>query len=410
MDDTAARQMQGFLVLMEAIDRAGSTDPAKIQAALKATDLKPDQLMIGYKGVKFDDKGQNILAAGVIIQLQDGENYVRGLAEGHRREAARDALQGLVISRGRGIGPALFIFWHRYSNPQGSTSGMSFVLVQVIVGGLLLGAVYALFSSGLTLVWGMMNIVNFAHGDFVMLGMYVAFMVYTLLGAGPLLGAPLAVLVLATLGVIVYFGLIRAIMKGPMLAQILGTFGLALLLRYSVFWWFGANFLSLPGNIVGGTFDVWGLRIEASRLLAGVVALVVTLGLHLLLTRTSLGSKMLAVAEDSTAAQLMGIRPDTMQAIAWAIAAGATGLAGALIATFFYIVPTVGETLGIVAFVTVSLGGFGSVPGALMAGLLIGVIESLSGYLLSAVYKDIVVYSLFLGFLWFRPQGLMGKT
>ena len=287
---------------------------------------------------------------------------------------------------------------------------MSTILVQVIVGGLLLGSVYALFSSGLTLVWGMMNIVNFAHGDFVMLGMYVAYVVYTLLGAGPLLGAPLAALVLATVGVIVYFGLIRDIMKGPMLAQILGTFGLALLLRYSVFWWFGANFLSLPENIVGGTFEIAGLRLQASRLLAGGVALLVTLGLHLLLTRTSLGSKMLAVAEDSTAAQLMGIRPDTMQAIAWAIAAGATGLAGALIATFFYIVPTVGETLGIVAFVTVSLGGFGSVPGALMAGLLIGVIESLSAYLIGAVYQDIVVYSLFLGFLWFRPQGLMGKT
>ncbi len=287
---------------------------------------------------------------------------------------------------------------------------MSFVLVQVIVGGLLLGAVYALFSSGLTLVWGMMNVVNFAHGDFVMLGMYVAYVVYTLFGGGPLLGAPLATLVLATLGVVVYFGLIRDVMKGPMLAQILGTFGLALLLRYSVFWWFGANFLSLPGNIVGGTFDVSGIRIEASRLLAGVVALLVTLGLHLLLTRTTLGSRMLAVAEDSTAAQLMGIRPDTMQAIAWAIAAGATGLAGALIATFFYVVPTVGETLGIIAFVTVSLGGFGSVPGALVAGLLIGVIESLSGYLIGAVYKDMVVYTLFLGFLWFRPQGLMGKT
>src|ERR1700676_3784715 len=286
---------------------------------------------------------------------------------------------------------------------------MSTILVQVIFGGLLLGAIYWLFSSGLTLVWGMMNIVNFAHGDFVMLGMYVAFVVWTLFGAGPWAGAPLAVLVLATLGVVVYFGLIRDIMKGPMLAQILGTFGLALLLRYSVFWWFGANFLSLPGNIVGGTFDILGLRIEASRLLAGVVALLVTLGLHLLLTRTSLGSKMLAVAEDATAAPLMGIPTDTMQAIAWAIAAGATGLAGALIATFFYIVPTVGETLGIVAFVTVSLGGFGSVPGALVAGLAIGVIESLSTDLIGAVYKDMVVYALFLGFLWFRPQGLMGK-
>ena len=287
---------------------------------------------------------------------------------------------------------------------------MSTILVQVIVGGLLLGAVYALFSSGLTLIWGMMNIVNFAHGDFVMLGMYVAFVVWTLFGVGPVLAMPIAALVLATLGIVVYFALVRSIMKGPMLAQILGTFGLALLLRYAAFWWFGANFLSLPENIVGGTFDVWGIRIQASRLLAGAVALLVTGGLHLLLTRTQLGSKMLAVAEDPAAAQLMGIRPDTMQAIAWAIAAGVTGIAGALIATFFYIVPTVGETLGIVAFVTVSLGGFGSVPGALVAGLLIGVIESLSAYWIGAVYKDIVVYSLFLCFLWFRPQGLMGKS
>jgi branched-chain amino acid transport system permease protein len=287
---------------------------------------------------------------------------------------------------------------------------MSSILVQVIVGGLLLGAVYALFSSGLTLIWGMMNIVNFAHGDFVMLGMYAAFVTWKLFGVGPLVGAPVAALLLATLGIVVYFALIRSIMKGPMLAQILGTFGLALLLRYAVFWYFGANFLSLPNNLVGGTFDVLGIRIEASRLLAGVVALILTGGLHILLTRTSLGSKMLAVAEDSQAAQLMGIRPDTMQAVAWAIAAGVTGIAGALIATFFYVVPTVGETLGLIAFVTVSLGGFGSVPGALIAGLLIGVIESLSAYWVGAVYKDIVVYSLFLCFLWFRPQGLMGKS
>ena len=287
---------------------------------------------------------------------------------------------------------------------------MSATVVQVIVGGLLLGAVYALFSSGLTLIWGMMNVVNFAHGDFVMLAMYTAFVVWQLLGMGPAAGVPIAALVLATVGIVSYFALVRHVMRGPMIAQILGTFGLALLLRYSVFWGFGANFLSLPDNLVGGTFEILGVRLQASRLLAGTVALIVTAGLHLLLTRTPLGSRMLAVAEDADAAQLMGIRPDRMQAIAWGIAAGATGIAGALIATFFYISPTVGETLAIIAFVTVSLGGFGSVPGALIAGLLIGVIESLSGYWIGAVYKDIVVYSLFVAVLWLRPQGLMGKS
>jgi branched-chain amino acid transport system permease protein len=287
---------------------------------------------------------------------------------------------------------------------------MSITLLQVIIGGLLLGAVYGVLASGLTLIWGMMNVINFAHGDFVMVAMYTAFVVFKVMGLGPAASVPIAALVLATLGVVVYFSLMRHIVEAPIIAQILATFGLALFLRYATFWYFGANFLSLPGDLVGGTYDIGGIRLPASRLLAGLVALVLTAGLHLLLTRTSLGSKMLAVAEDETAAQLMGIQPAHMQAVAWGLAAGAAGVAGALIATFFYISPTVGETLVIVAFVTVTLGGFGSVPGALVGGLLIGVIESLSAYWIGAVYKDIVTYSLFVAVLWVRPQGLMGKA
>ncbi|MBS0550632.1 MAG: branched-chain amino acid ABC transporter permease, partial [Proteobacteria bacterium] len=276
--------------------------------------------------------------------------------------------------------------------------------------GLMLGAVYALFSSGLTLIWGMMNVVNFAHGDFVMLGMYTAVVVWTALGGGPWASVPLAAIVIATLGVLAYFLLVRHIMRGPMLAQILGTFGLALFLRYGALWMFGANFKTLPDDLVGHSFVLAGIRFEGSRVLAGAVGLGITLLLHLILTRTSVGSRMLAVSEDATAAQLMGIRPQRMQALAWALAGASTGIAGALIATFFYTSPTVGETLAIVAFVTVSLGGFGSVTGALVAGLLIGVVESLSAYLIGPVWKDVIVYILFVLILWFRPQGLMGKT
>lgn len=287
---------------------------------------------------------------------------------------------------------------------------MSMTLVQVVVSGLLLGAVYALFSSGLTLIWGMMNVVNFAHGDFVMLGMYTAVMVWTALGGGPWASVPAAAMLIGTLGIASYFLLVRHIMRGPMLAQILGTFGLALFLRYGALWAFGANFKTLPDDLVGHSFILAGIRFEGSRVLAGAVGLIVTLLLHLLLTRTSIGSRMLAVSEDATAAQLMGIRPQRMQALAWGMAGAATGIAGALIATFFYTSPTVGETLAIVAFVTVALGGFGSVMGALVAGLLIGVVESLSAYLIGPVYKDVIVYILFVLVLWFRPQGLMGKT
>ena len=287
---------------------------------------------------------------------------------------------------------------------------MSMTLVQVVVSGLLLGAVYALFSSGLTLIWGMMNVVNFAHGDFVMLGMYTAVMIWTALGGGPWASVPAAAMVIATLGIASYFLLVRHIMRGPMLAQILGTFGLALFLRYGALWTFGANFKTLPDDLVGHSFILAGIRFEGARVLAGVVGLLVTLLLHQLLTRTALGSRMLAVSEDATAAQLMRVRPQRMQALAWGMAGAATGIAGALIATFFYTSPTVGETLAIVAFVTVSFGGFGSVLGALVAGLVIGVVESLSAYLIGPVYKDVIVYILFVAVLWFRPQGLMGKA
>ena len=284
------------------------------------------------------------------------------------------------------------------------------VLLQVIVGGLMLGALYALFSSGLTLIWGMMNFINFAHGEFVMLGMYVALFVVTWIGGGPAVFGLAALLALGLLGVLIYFSLVRHVMRGPMLAQILSTFGLALLLRYIAFWIFSANFVSLPKTSLSGIVDIGGIFIPASQLVAGMVAIALTIGLHLLLTRTNIGSRLLAVAADRDAAMLMGIRPDRMQALAWALSAGSAGVAGALIAISYPWSPSVGETFGLMAFVVVTLGGFGSVPGALMAGLLIGVIESLSAYLIGAVYKDIVVYSLFLSFLWFRPQGLMGKT
>ena len=284
------------------------------------------------------------------------------------------------------------------------------ILLQVIVGGLLIGAVYALFSSGLTLIWGMMNVINFAHGEFVMLGMYAAFWAFTLAGLGPAAFAPLAAVLLFILGVFVYLALIRHVMRGPMLAQILSTFGLLLLLRYSAFWAFTANFVTLPDDLVGASINLGGILVSAPKLLAGVVAILLTAGMHLLLTRTAIGSQILAVAEDRQAAMLMGIKPDHMQALAWGLSGASAGIAGALIATFFPISPTVGELLTIIAFVTVTLGGFGSVPGAMIAGLLIGLIELLSAFYFGPIFQDVVVYGLFVVILWVRPHGLLGKA
>ena len=284
------------------------------------------------------------------------------------------------------------------------------VLVQVIVGGLLLGAIYALFSSGLTLIWGMMNFINFAHGEFVMLGMYVALLVVLYLGGGPVGFGAAAALALFALGVAIYFALIRHVVRGPLLSQILSTFGLALLLRYTAFFIFSANFVSLPQTSLAGTLNIGGIFLPVAQLVAGAVAITLTVALHLLLKRTTFGSRLLAVAEDRSAAMLMGIRPDRMQALAWGLSAGAAGIAGALLATAYPWSPSVGETFGLIAFVTVALGGFGSVLGSLYAGLIIGLIQAVSAFWLGAIYKDIVVYGLFVALLWLRPQGLMGKV
>jgi branched-chain amino acid transport system permease protein len=284
------------------------------------------------------------------------------------------------------------------------------IALQVVVGGLLLGAVYALFSSGLTLVWGMMNVVNFAHGDFVMLGMYIAYLAVVVLHAGPLTFTLLAAVVLFFLGGVVYYLLIRQVMRGPMLAQILSTFGLALVVRYTVFWFFSATFVTLPGSALGGSVRLGSILIGIPQLVAGSIAMVLTIGMHLLLTRTTLGSQILAVSEDRQAAMLMGIRPDRMQALAWGLASASAGIAGALIATFYYLTPTVGESLVLIAFVVVCFGGFGSVPGAMLAGLIIGLIQAASAYYIGPVYKDIVVFALFVAILWVRPQGLLGAV
>ena len=231
------------------------------------------------------------------------------------------------------------------------------LLAQVIVGGLLLGAIYALFSSGLTLIWGMMNFINFAHGEFVMLGMYVALLVVVWLGGGPEAFGFAAAFALFVLGVVVYLSLIRHVMRGPMLAQILSTFGLALLLRYTAFWIFSANFVSLPQVSLSGTLNVAGILMPVPQLVAGVAAIALTFALHLLLTRTTVGSQLLAVAEDRNAAMLMGIRPDRMQALAWGLAAASAGIAGSLMAMSYPWSPSVGETFGLTAFVVVTLGG-----------------------------------------------------
>lgn len=284
------------------------------------------------------------------------------------------------------------------------------ILLQTLASGILIGLVYALVAIGLTMIFGVMDIVNFAHGEFLMLGMYSAFWMFSLYALDPLLTLPLTVMMLFAFGVLLYKLVIVRVINAPMLSQIFTTFGLMILLRGIAQFLWKPDFRSIENSSVSGTVKLLGIQLGKPQLVAGVGAIVVTGLIYFFLNRTRLGAALEATASDKEAARLMGIDSHKMFALAWGIGAACAGAAGALLATFFPIFPDVGANFILLAFVVVNLGGFGSVTGAFWAGILVGVIEVMGGLLLGPQYKTALVLVLFLGVLMFRPQGLMGKA
>jgi branched-chain amino acid transport system permease protein len=283
------------------------------------------------------------------------------------------------------------------------------VIVQAIVSGLLMGMVYALIAAGLSLIFGLMEIVNFAHGEFLMLSMYVAFWSWALFGLDPLLSMPISIVLLALLGVLTYFLVVRKILGGPMLAQIFATFGLSVFLRGSAQFLWSPDYRTIQNPIISGRLELLGTFIGLPQLVSAGACLVAFGALYYFITRTETGVALQATAQDRDAAALMGINTQRMFALGWGLGTGCVGLAGALLATFFYIDPEVGVTFALIAYVTVALGGFGSIPGALPAGIIIGLVEIIGGLLIAPAFKYVVVFSVYLLVVFLRPQGLMGR-
>ncbi|MEK6537368.1 MAG: branched-chain amino acid ABC transporter permease [Actinomycetota bacterium] len=281
-------------------------------------------------------------------------------------------------------------------------------LAQTLLSGVLMGLIFSLVAVGLTLIWGIMDIVNFAHGDFLMSGMYISYWMYVLWGVDPLLSLPVSGILLFVMGMIVYRLVIRRILGAPMLIQIFATFGMMILMRYVAFYFFKPNYRSIQQTLLSGNIDLRGVYLSIPQLAAAVGAFLTTGAVYVLIHRTRVGGALQATAEDREAAALMGIDTDRMFTLAWGIGAATAGIAGSLLSTFFYIFPEVGGIFGLIAFVAVTLGGFGNVAGAFVAGILIGVVEAMAGYLYDPALKTVFVYLLFLGILFFRPQGLLG--
>lgn len=282
-------------------------------------------------------------------------------------------------------------------------------LFQVILDGAMSGLLYALVAAGLSLIWGVMDIINFAHGEFLMLGMYAAYWLFTLGHIDPTMSAPLVAIALAFVGFMTYALIIRRLQKGPAMAIILATFGLGLVLRQLAFIAFSPDYRSLPDTLVSGSVSLAGVSLGRPQVVTGLVALLLVAVLFVLVYRTRWGHALQAVAEDRQVAALVGISPDRVNAQVWMLGSAAVGVAGALLTTFFYVFPSVGTVFGLLAFVAVCMGGFGSLPGAFIAGILIGIIEAMTGYFVAPALKTVSVFILFILVLWYRPKGLFGR-
>lgn len=283
------------------------------------------------------------------------------------------------------------------------------IFFQIMLSAILVGFVYAIIAAGLSLIFGLMEIVNFAHGEFLMLAMYSTFFLYTLLSVDPILSIPINMVFLGILGVLVYQGMIRKVLGGPMLAQMVVTFGLATFLRGFAQKVFTPDFRVIVDPLVEGRVLIFGIALGLPQLVAGVVSLVAFLVLWLFINKTETGLKLQATAQDKQAAALMGIDTERMYALGWAVGLACLGVAGALLANYYYTFPMVGLLFGIIAYVTVALGGFGSIVGALVAGILLSVVEHTAGWFVPP-FKYAVVYMLYVVVVVIRPRGLFGRS
>jgi len=282
------------------------------------------------------------------------------------------------------------------------------LLLQAAVSGFLLGGVYGLVAGGLSLIFGVLRIINFAHGAVMMLAMYATYWLFTLLGVDPYLS------ILITGPAFFAFGMLvqRIVIEPNRFAaehnQLLLTLGLALFLENLALVLWQGDFRTVRPAYAAASFVLADALVEVPRLIACAGAVVMALALFAFLRLTDVGKAIRALSEEPEGAMLMGIDVRRIRAVAFGIGAACVAVAGALVAPFFYVAPDVGESFNIVAFVVVVLGGMGNFVGALAGGFIVGLAESLGATLLPGSLKQLVVFALFVLVLLFRPAGLFG--
>ena len=281
-------------------------------------------------------------------------------------------------------------------------------IAQAVVNGLLIGGIYALVSIGVTLIFGVVKIVNFAQGEFVMIGMYISFFLATSFGIDPLVSLVISMPVLFIFGVLLQHFLLRRVLALGDMPQIFLTFALSLLLVNVALLLFTANYRTVQTSYSETAVHLGALYVPMAKLIAFAVAMVLSGLLWLFLHTTDLGKAMRAAAQNRDVAMLMGINPDRVFCVAVGVALALAGAAGSLLMPFYPAYPLVGQVFVLMAFVAVVLGTLGNVTGALIASLMMGVAESLGIQFVGADSGLIVVFAMLLLTLAFRPNGLFG--
>jgi branched-chain amino acid transport system permease protein len=284
------------------------------------------------------------------------------------------------------------------------------LFVQSLLSGVLIGGAYALIGVGLTIIFGVMRIINFAHGELVMLGMYAAYFLFTLGHVDPFVSIVFVFPLLFLFGALLQKTVINRVLNALPQNQILLTIGIGLILSNTMMLLFTSDYRIISTTYSSSSLQVAGISVSLPLLVSFVITAAITGVLYWFLLRTDTGQAIRATAQDRDAAQLMGVNVRRMSILATGIGAGLAAVAGALISPTYYIFPQVGGPFTLKAFVIVVLGGMGSVMGATVGGILVGATESLAGAYLSSGLKDLVVYVLFLLILLFKPAGLFGKS
>ncbi|HKS23124.1 MAG TPA: branched-chain amino acid ABC transporter permease [Thermoanaerobaculia bacterium] len=284
------------------------------------------------------------------------------------------------------------------------------VLLQALISGVLIGGVYALIGIGLTLIFGVMRIINFAHGELLMLGMYATYFLFALLHVDPFLSVIIVAPLLFLVGALLQKTILNRALGALPQNQILLTIGLGLILSNAVMLAFTSDYKIVTTSYSSASVTVGSISISKPMAISFAITCAITAALYWFLLKTDTGQAIRATAQDREAARLMGIDVRRMSILAFGLGSALAGTAGALIAPTYYIFPQVGSVFTLKAFVITVLGGMGSVVGATLGGVLIGVAESVGGVYAGAGWKDVVVFVLFLLVLLFKPSGLLGKS